>query len=196
MALASVSYSKADVDRFLDDVSERIDGDLWVFGYGSLMWNPGFAHTRSLAARLHGFHRSLCIWSWVYRGTQRDPGLVLGLDSGGSCWGRSFRVRRGSRRSAVAYLFERELVTAVYHPFIHRVHLENGRKVNALAFRVNRSSPQYAGKLPPERAAHTVRRSSGRHGPNVDYVANTCAHLEELGIHDAALAEVAALVES
>lgn len=195
MVIAVISYSKADVDRFLDDVSERLDDDLWVFGYGSLMWNPGFEHAESLAARLHGYHRALCIWSWVYRGTQKRPGLVLGLDSGGSCLGRTFRVTDGSRRAAVAYLFERELVTAVYHPIIHRVHLQDGRKVNALAFRVDRSSPQYAGKLSPEHAARTVRRSSGRHGPNVDYVANTCAHLEELGIYDVVLTHVAKLAK-
>jgi len=188
-------YSRSDVDRFLADVTEHSSEDLWVFGYGSLMWNPGFAHTESLSARLHGYHRSLCIWSWVYRGTQKRPGLVLGLDSGGSCWGRGFRVSKRNRRAAVDYLFGRELVTAVYHPIIHPVQITDGRKVNALAFKVNRQSPQYAGKLPPEHAARTVSASSGRHGANVEYVTNTCAHLEELGIHDAVLSHIASLVK-
>ncbi len=156
--------------------------DLWVFGYGSLMWHPGFPPAESRTARLYGYHRGLCVWSWVYRGTERSPGLVLGLGSGGSCLGVAHRVQPADRDAAVAYLFEREMVTAVYKPLIHRVRLVDGRNVDTLTFVADRSHPQYAGDLSPEAAAAIVRRARGKSGSNVDYVANTVACLDKLGI--------------
>src|SRR5690349_2563312 len=87
------------------------DSDLWVFGYGSLIWKPGFEFVEQRPARLIGEHRSLCIYSMVHRGTPEKPGLVLGLDRGGACQGVAFRVARKQRDATVAYLREREQVT-------------------------------------------------------------------------------------
>ncbi len=154
---------------------------LWVFGYGSLMWNPGFTPVEARRARLHGHHRALCVWSWTYRGTRARPGLVLGLDRGGSCLGRAFRIRPDEQAAVMDYLYARELISNVYRPVVRCVRLEDGRCVHALAFVVDRSHAQYAGKLPPECAAAVVRGARGVRGPNHEYVVNTAIHLRELG---------------
>jgi cation transport protein ChaC len=158
------------------------DETLWVFAYGSLMWNPGFPHVAVRPARLHGYHRALCVWSWVYRGTPAVPGLVLGLDRGGSCLGRAFRVAAGRERGVVDYLSERELITNVYFAVWRDVRLDDWRRVRALTFVVDRRHAQYAGKLSAERAADVVRRARGCRGPNSEYVINTATHLQQLGM--------------
>ena len=119
--------------RWLGDM-----GDFWVFGYGSLIWRPGFAHVETSRARLHGFRRSLCVYSWVHRGTEQRPGLVLGLDRGGSCVGLAFRVPGELRDEVVAYLRERELVTKVYLERLLPVRLASGETVAALCYVVDR----------------------------------------------------------
>ncbi|HEY5700537.1 MAG TPA: gamma-glutamylcyclotransferase, partial [Gammaproteobacteria bacterium] len=124
----------------------------------------------------------LCIWSWVYRGTETSPGLVLGLDNGGSCLGVAHRVRETDRAAAAAYLYEREMVTAVYQPIVVRVRLDDGRRVRALTFIADHHNPQYAGHLSAEHAADIVRHAHGTSGPNVDYVNNTVTCLDKLGI--------------
>jgi cation transport protein ChaC len=159
-----------------------LESPLWVFGYGSLIWHPGFPWRESCVGRVYGHHRALCVWSWVYRGTVQLPGLVLGLDRGGSCTGVAYRVGDEHRDATVAYLLRRELTTEVYRPETRQVVLDDGRRVNALTFLVDRRRDQYAGCLPPEQVARVVARASGRRGRNTDYVRNTVAHLEELGI--------------
>lgn len=171
------------------------EGDLWVFGYGSLMWRPGFDHLDACPARLQGYHRALCVWSWHHRGSRQSPGLVFGLDRGGSCRGRALRVAAGLRDQVADYLYEREMVTPVYVPRLLPVQLSN-RTVTALTFTIDRRHPQYAGRLDPALAAQVVLRSHGHSGPNREYLLNTVAHLEELGIHDPRLAEVARRVET
>jgi cation transport protein ChaC len=162
--------------------------DLWVFGYGSLMWRPGFSHAEAVPARLIGAHRALCVYSWVHRGTKERPGLVLGLDRGGSCRGIAFRVEASARDDTIAYLRERELVTSVYREVRRDVRLlASGETVPALAFVVDRHHEQYAGVLPPERLLDFVRESRGRSGANADYVVSTARHLETLGVHDPVL---------
>ncbi len=183
-------------DRCHIPVTKLPAGDLWVFGYGSLMWRPGFPYVDLQAARIHGYHRTLCVWSWVYRGTQSKPGLVLGLDMGGSCIGRAFRVTAANKIDAVNYLYEREMVTAVYVPTFVPVRLKSQRQVTALTFVVDRAHVQYAGKLSAEEAAEAVLRACGRSGDNTDYIANTVQHLDELGIRDRLLHRVDAIVRS
>lgn len=169
-------------------------GDFWVFGYGSLMWRPGFAHVETRRARLHGFRRSLCVTSVVYRGTPEKPGLVLGLDRGGSCVGLAFRVPHELRDEALAYLRDRELITSVYLERMLPVHLEGGETVSAVSFVVDRRHEQYAGALDEESAARMVSGSAGNAGPNEDYVLNTIDHLKALGIRDHWLEAVGRLV--
>src|SRR3954470_2781610 len=113
-------------------------GDFWVFGYGSLIWRPGFAHVETSRAQLHGFRRSLCVYSFVHRGTRERPGLVLGLDRGGSCIGLAFRVPHDLRDEVLGYLRERELVTNVYLERTLKVRLDSGATVDAVAYVVDR----------------------------------------------------------
>ena len=165
-------------------MSER--ADLWVFGYGSLMWRPGFPYEEAVHATLIGAHRALCIYSWTHRGTPRHPGLVLGLDMGGTCEGIAFRVGARHRHATLAYLRRREQVSNVYRPVLRWVRLKDGEPetVQALCYMVNRNHRQYAGVLPFAEQARLVRRSQGRSGKNTDYVVNTVRHLRECGVVD------------
>ncbi|MEI8719266.1 gamma-glutamylcyclotransferase [Mesorhizobium sp. ISC11] len=166
-------------------------GDFWVFGYGSLIWRPGFAHVETQRARLHGYRRSLCVYSFVHRGTRERPGLVLGLDRGGSCVGLAFRVPGDLRDEVMAYLRERELVTNVYLERLLKVRLDGGGTVDAVVYIVDRQHEQYAGALDAADAAVVVRGAVGQSGNNEDYVLSTLEHLEALGIRDHWLEEVA-----
>ncbi len=159
-------------------------GDFWVFGYGSLMWRPGFAHVETRRARVNGYRRALCVTSWVHRGTRERPGLVLGLDRGGSCLGLAFRVPGALRDEVVSYLRERELVTLVYVERTLPVRLDGGEVVPALTYVVDRRHEQYSGPLHEDEAARRVAGAAGISGPNEGYVLNTVAHLKALGIRD------------
>ncbi len=163
--------------------------DLWVFGYGSLMWRPGFPHVESVPARLAGAHRALCVYSWVHRGTEAQPGLVLGLDRGGSCRGVAYRVAAADRDQVIAYLREREMVTAVYHEAWRTIRLDRPGQpsVTALTFVVDRDHVQYAGVLPREVLLDHVRRGVGQSGANADYVINTAGHIRALDFEDPVL---------
>lgn len=164
--------------------------DLWVFGYGSLIWRPGFEFEEQLKARLSGYHRSLCIRSFVHRGTPERPGLVFGLDKGGSCVGMGFRVRPELREQTIHYLRERELVTNVYRETVQAVRLADGRTVHALTYVADRGHAQYAGRLDAEEAAHIVARSHGQSGANRDYVLSAQREILALGLRDAWLDRV------
>jgi cation transport protein ChaC len=163
--------------------------DFWVFGYGSLMWRPGFPFAEAATAHLAGLHRALCVYSWVHRGTRERPGLVLGIDRGGSCKGIAYRVSGDERESVVAYLRERELVTNAYGEAWRPIRLvgHDSSVVVALTFVVDRHHEQYAGKLSREALLEHVRGRHGRSGTNSEYVINTVRHLRELGLHDAVL---------
>jgi cation transport protein ChaC len=162
---------------------------LWVFAYGSLMWRPGFDYVESVPARLIGAHRALCVYSFVHRGTPERPGLVLGLDHGGTCRGLAYRVAAGKRAATLAYLREREQVTKVYiervRPVVLIGHAE--ARIRAVCYMVDRSHPQYAGKLGLTEQLHIVRHGHGRSGPNRDYVLATVHALEAMGCRDRAL---------
>src|SRR5258708_3953905 len=172
--------------------------DLWVFGYGSLMWRPGFPHLERVPARLIGLHRALCVYSYVHRGTPEKPGLVLGLDRGGACRGIAYRVAAAGRRPPHADLRGPEQVNSAYPETSRRIMLTAAppRDVTALVFLVDRSHPQYAGRLNLEHQAHLVRQGHGRSGANLDYVLSTIAEIEAQGCHDAGLHAIAERLRS
>jgi cation transport protein ChaC len=163
---------------------------IWIFAYGSLMWQPGFAYLEAAPAHLYGYHRSLCIYSIVHRGTPEQPGLVLGLDRGGSCRGRAFRVDAAQEAAVLAYVDGRELVTDVYLRKRLPVTVA-GRSVPAWSYLVRREHPQYAGRLAPDRLLDLVRRGAGRSGRCRDYLLSTVGHLEAMGIVDGPLRALA-----
>ncbi len=165
--------------------------DLWVFGYGSLMWNPGFPYVERSDAILYGYHRSFCVYSHRYRGTPEVPGLVLGLDRGGSCRGIAFRVAAADVPETLVYLWDREMITGVYKPGLRPLRLLPDRTVKACCFVVDRDHRQYCGRLSPEETVAYICQGHGRNGPNCDYLFNTVAHLDELGIADSPLHELA-----
>jgi len=148
-------------------------GDLWVFGYGSLMWRPDFPHIGQVQATLYGAHRALCVYSHVHRGTPQRPGLVLGLDHGGACRGVCFRVAGAQAEGVIAYLREREQTTLAYREVRRVVRLGDGGLVRALCYVVDRRHPQYSGALDLDTQARLVLQGEGRSGANIDYVLNT-----------------------
>jgi glutathione-specific gamma-glutamylcyclotransferase len=176
--------------------SELSDHDLWVFGYGSLMWRPGFDFIEQVSARLIGEHRALCVYSFDHRGTPEKPGLVLGLDRGGACRGIAFRVRGEQRHTTLEYLRGREQTTNVYREVMRSVWLENATRdrVSALAYVVDRSHVQYAGRLTLADQLHYVRQGHGRSGANRDYVLATVKAIEAQGCRDQQLHQLATML--
>jgi cation transport protein ChaC len=158
----------------------------WIFAYGSLMWNPGFAHDAAEPALLRGWHRSFCIYSRRYRGTPERPGLVLGLDRGGACRGRAFRVAGARLEAALRYLWEREMAGGVYD--FRRVPLEIAEgRVAGWAFTARRDHRGYAGRLGVEETARLILQGIGGRGHCREYLENTVRHLECLGLLDGPL---------
>lgn len=185
--------------RTVRDLPLDADGNLYVFGYGSLIWRPGFAHSGSHPALLRGFHRRFCLWSHRYRGTPEVPGLVLGLDRGGACRGVAFRVPGVHAAEVLEYLDDRELPDGsetVYHRRLLPVTLldQGGRVVRAVTYVANRGCRLYVGRLEARQAADVIARSVGQMGPNRDYLLNTVRHLNEMGVRDAGLDRIAALL--
>jgi cation transport protein ChaC len=174
-------------------------GHLWVFAYGSLIWRPGFAHAGMHRALLRGWHRSFCLWSHRYRGTPERPGLVLGLDRGGTCHGVAFRVPGPEAVEVLRYLDDRELpdgAEQVYHRRVLTVRVLDHaiQAVPAVTYVVNRASRNYVPKLDPARAAAVIAEGVGQMGANRDYLLNTLSHLASLGVRDAGLSRIAALL--
>jgi glutathione-specific gamma-glutamylcyclotransferase len=160
--------------------------DFWVFGYGSLMWRPGFDFVERAPARLIGLHRALCVYSFVHRGTPEKPGLVLGLDRGGACRGVAFRVPAKAQAETIEYLRGREQVTKVYIETYRTITVLGPpeRRVTGLVYYVDRGHAQYAGRLTLDHQLRLVREGHGRSGINRDYVLATVEALEALGCHD------------
>lgn len=159
---------------------------MWVFGYGSLVWNPGFDVAERAIARLPGYHRSFCMRSIHHRGTDAVPGLVLALDEtpGAQCHGLALRAHDSDADAVLAYLRERELVSAAYLETRLGVHLEDGRDITALTYVVDADHAQYCGGMALETQAGIIAGAHGGRGPNSEYLYNTTAHLKQLGIHD------------
>jgi cation transport protein ChaC len=177
----------------MDASFDNEPNDLWVFGYGSLIWRPGFEYAERVPAHTIGLHRSLCIYSFDHRGTPERPGLVLGLDFGGACRGIAYRVTAKHRAATIQYLRDREQTTAVYREMVRTTWLSGQpeRRVDALCYVVDRGHPQYAGRLSHDRQVQIVRQAHGRSGNNCDYVVETVKALETLGIVDHELHVVA-----
>ena len=182
-------------------------GEVWVFAYGSLMWDPGFAYLEAAPALLRGYHRAFCIFSHVYRGTEARPGLVLGLDRGGACKGMAFRIAAAEGADVLDYLDAREKVTDVYvrravpitvggAPIFAggRPLSAGGRKVTAHTYVVDRGHHQYAGKQTLRQAVRLIAQGAGVGGSNRDYLESTVNHLDELGITDGPLHQLHAMV--
>jgi glutathione-specific gamma-glutamylcyclotransferase len=185
--VASAADLRAALIRAMDlkhFMTQLPKGDLWVFGYGSLMWSPGFAYKDKALARVHGYHRALCILSTRYRGTQRKPGLVMGLCRGGSCLGMAFRVEAARVRNALMRLWKREMPRRVYAPRLLQAQLPAGRQVRALAFLADPRHSAYVRELDLHGRARLVAQGIGQRGRCVDYIRNTLAHMHELGVRD------------
>ncbi|PIL17906.1 gamma-glutamyl cyclotransferase [Puniceibacterium antarcticum] len=170
---------------------------MWVFGYGSLLWNPGFEVAERAAARLPGYARSFCMRSIHHRGTVAEPGLVLALDEqeGAACDGLALRVAAGHEAATLAYLRERELVSSAYLEKVLQVRLTDGRDVEAVTYVIDAVHEQYCGGLPLEEQAQIIAHAVGGRGPNTEYLFNTARHLAELGIPDAELQWLSTRVE-
>jgi len=167
----------------------------WVFGYGSLMWRPGFDYVEREAATLHGRRRAFCIYSVHHRGTHERPGLVLGLAPGGAVRGAAFRVAEADWPKVYAYLLEREQPTETYIEARRAVRLADGRRVEALVFLSDVRHAQWAGNLSLERQAELIAGARGLSGPNIEYLRDLVAHLREAGIRDSAMEHLLTMVE-
>ncbi len=164
-------------------------GSVWVFGYGSLVWNPGFAHASAQVARLDGFRRAFCMRSIHHRGTPQAPGLVLALDAapGARCDGLAFEIPARIAPETLEYLRARELISAAYLETVQPVTLQGGRQVEAVTYIIDRAHDQYCGALPLEEQARIIARAHGGRGPNAEYLVQTAEHLAALGLRDAEL---------
>ena len=173
------------------------DVALWIFGYASLIWEPGFPVAEQRLARLDGYARSFCMRSIHHRGTSEAPGLVLALDAheGASCQGLALRAEPGTEEATMAYLRERELISSAYIEQTVPLTLDDGRAEDAVAYVVDRTHVQYC-QLELEAQARIIAVAHGGRGPNVDYLVNTADHLAELGIADEDLAWLSARVQT
>jgi cation transport protein ChaC len=168
----------------------------WVFGYGSLMWRPGFPFEERRSATLYGRRRAFCIYSVHHRGTYERPGLVLGLAPGGSVRGAAYRVAEKDWAQVYAYLREREQPTETYVEASAEVRLGDGRRVRTLIFLSDVAHPQWAGVLSLERQAELIAGAVGLSGPNVDYLRDLVQHLEAEGIRDRGMEELLSMVQT
>jgi glutathione-specific gamma-glutamylcyclotransferase len=168
--------------------------DLWIFGYGSLIWRPEFEFAERRPAKVHGWHRALKMWSRINRGTPEVPGLVFGLLSGGSCQGVVFRIPKASGLEVLAQLWAREMKMAVYDPRWLTCHTTLG-PVTALAFTLSRKSPSHTGVLEPEQYRKIFMEASGIYGTTYDYAHRTLEELKRNNIHDKGLERLLRLIE-
>ena len=164
--------------------------DVWVFAYGSLMWNPAIEFSEVQACKIDGWRRSFCFWMPLGRGTPELPGLMLALERGGACEGMAYRLAPDQVESEMALLWNREMLAGVYQAQWVPTRLRDGRTVTAVTFVIDQGHCQYCGDLPIERAAHHIAFAEGRRGACRDYLANTAAHARALHIHDPYIEEM------
>lgn len=191
------AMSLDDMRRSREQVVARLSPgeDLWLFGYGSLIWNPAIHFVERQVARLHGYHRRFCLWTHLGRGTRERPGLTLGLDRGGSCGGVAFRIAADDVEAELDVVWRREMVTNAYRPTWVKLRMA-GRMVPAVAFVINHEHARYARNLCDEEITTVIAVAEGQLGPCRDYLYNTVAHLEALGIQDRGLARLADAVRA
>jgi cation transport protein ChaC len=193
--LAGIAWSEAKLARSVDEtLAANPHGDVWVFGYGSLIWNPLLQYAEKRSAKIYGAHRSFCLWSRVNRGTPEAPGLVLGLDKGGACAGVVYRVERARAREEFLLMWRREMSTGAYIPTWIKTRTPLGT-VRSLCFVIDHRLPSYAGRLDPHAAAHTIHSAAGLYGPCIEYFDNTAQGLVEHGIEDAEMSAVGAALQ-
>lgn len=169
--------------------------DVWIFAYGSLIWNPAFHFAERRLGRIWGYHRRFCLWTHLGRGTTSCPGLMLGLDRGGSCQGLFYRIAADQIEDELTLVWRREMITAAYCPTWVSGRTAEG-PVRALAFTINRAHPRYAGKLAEARVIEALATAAGPLGRCADYLFNTHDHLRQLAIHDPQLARLCAEVRA
>jgi cation transport protein ChaC len=167
-------------------------GDLWVFGYASLIWRPDFDAAEHRIATVHGWHRALAMRSRINRGTPERPGLVCALVSGGSCRGVAYRIAQRHADLALERLWEREMMTGVYDPRFVACRTPHG-SVAALAFTLSRTSPSHTGHIADDEMLRILRTAAGRYGSTLDYLRETARCLRERGIRDHRLERLVAL---
>ncbi len=181
-----LSEAELDTMRRATLAAAAPDQNIWLFAYGSLIWNPAFHFAERRTARLHGYHRQFCLWTNLGRGTPSAPGLLLGLEPGGSCRGVAFRIAASQVEEETAIVWAREMASGSYAPRWVRLHTPRG-PVPAIAFVMNREFCRYAGRLAQDRIVHTLASAGGAIGSCADYLFETVEHLEQLGIRDSAL---------
>jgi len=187
--VASALLPETELQRSLDTAlatrPASNDGDVWLFGYGSLIWNPMVVHTERRLAVVHGYHRGFYLYSRINRGTWDRPGLVLGLDRGGSCQGMAFRIPGHVVEQEFRLLWRREMLTGAYHPRWLRVRVDTPEgELRALAFVMNRQHESYAGRLPDHRVVDCLRHACGHYGPAREYLQQTLLGLATNGVDD------------
>ncbi|MFH1604363.1 MAG: gamma-glutamylcyclotransferase [Pseudomonadota bacterium] len=189
--------SDAELEESLWQILEQraVDQDCWVFGYGSLVWNPLFHFEEKRVVTTHGYHRSFCLWSRVNRGTPDRPGLVLGLDRGGRCRGVAYRIASNKVENELRLIWRREMLTGAYVP--RWVKVSDGETdFRAVTFIINRAGPSYAGRLPPETIIERVMTCHGRMGPGIEYLLHTAEALHDCGIEDRQLQKLCELARA
>lgn len=182
---ASRLLTEDEMRASLDDILNAWNGqdDVFVFGYGSLIWNPCMEHSGRMIATVRGYHRRFCLWSNVYRGTPENPGLVLGLDRGGAVRGVLFRLAARVARRELELLWRREMFGGSYVARWLKAHTDEG-VVNAIGFVINHAAKSYAGKLSDAEVVEKLATCRGRYGSGADYLAQTAAALRAAGIED------------
>ena len=188
MVIRSDEEIAASLDQAL--ASHDPAADVWVFGYGSLMWNPAFDYAEQRVGVVRGWHRRFCLWLEMGRGSPANPGLMLALDRGGTCRGVAFRIPARQARSELLLIWRREMLGTVYHARWVQVRTV-GATVPAITFVANRAHPRYAGKLSDAEAAARIATASGSLGSCASYLQNTLDHLLALGIRDSGLRRIA-----
>ena len=193
--LTPLSEAERDTNRRAILGSRRRNQSVWIFGYGSLMWNPAIHVAERRFARVHGFHRSFCLWTPLGRGSPDNPGMVLGLKPGGSCNGVALRLAPDMVESETQILWRREMFAGVYKPRWLLAHTEHG-SLQTIAFTMDTTHQRYARGVSSALTVRALATAEGRLGSSYEYLASTVAHLDELGVGDGAMHRLLRLVES